>query len=288
MAGDSDTSAALAVPLACTVRGCGEPLARDGQRVVCPRRHTFDMARSGYFNLLQPQDRRSHAPGDTSDAVAARAASIAAGIGRSILTAVASRAASFLPATGVVVDLGSGAGDLLGGLAEIRAIAGVGIDISTAAADRAARRFPAVTWVVANADRRLPLLDRSVDVVLSVHGRRSPEECARVLKADGRLLIAVPAPDDLIELREQVQGEGVQRERADAVISEHHGAFTLAERTEIRERHDLERRELVNLLKGTYRGARHGVAGRVEQLEKMRVTLASDVLMFRLEPSTDT
>jgi len=56
----------------CTVRTCHEPLAREERRMVCPRGHSFDVARSGYVNLLQPQERRSKQPGDSDEAVAAR------------------------------------------------------------------------------------------------------------------------------------------------------------------------------------------------------------------------
>ena len=84
----------------------------------------------------------------------------------------------------------------------------------TAAIERAARHFPDRIWVVANADRRLPLLDRSVDLALSIYGRRNPAEVARVLAAAGYLLVAVPAADDLIELRELVQGRRFERDRA--------------------------------------------------------------------------
>ena len=40
--------------------------------MVCAQGHSFDVARSGYINLLQPQDRKSKNPGDTVEAVAAR------------------------------------------------------------------------------------------------------------------------------------------------------------------------------------------------------------------------
>ena len=58
--------------LLCPVRECHLPLVREDRRVFCPRAHSFDVARSGYLNLLQPQDRRSKQPGDTTEAVAAR------------------------------------------------------------------------------------------------------------------------------------------------------------------------------------------------------------------------
>ena len=43
------------VPLACTVRDCGLPLEKREREYVCEYGHTFDIARSGYVNLLQPQ-----------------------------------------------------------------------------------------------------------------------------------------------------------------------------------------------------------------------------------------
>src|SRR5690606_6437764 len=145
-----------------------------------------DVARSGYVNLLQPQDRRSRAPGDSTEAVEARARLVSAGVGRALFDAVAARASALeLGACPVVADLGSGTGDALGALASVRPLNGVGIDLSVAAAGHAARRFPSLTWVVANADRRLPLLDRSVQLILSLNARRNPAECARVLEPGG-------------------------------------------------------------------------------------------------------
>ena len=58
--------------LACTVRGCGEPLVPEGSTLRCPRGHAFDRAREGYWSLLQPQDRRSPVAGDRPEAVEAR------------------------------------------------------------------------------------------------------------------------------------------------------------------------------------------------------------------------
>ena len=53
--------------LLCTVRTCHLPLTREERRVICPRGHAFDIARSGYINMLQPQERRSRKPGDPAE-----------------------------------------------------------------------------------------------------------------------------------------------------------------------------------------------------------------------------
>jgi 23S rRNA (guanine745-N1)-methyltransferase len=271
-----------APPLACSVRGCGQPLVRDQRVFVCSAGHSFDIASSGYVNLLQPQDRRSPAAGDSKAAVHARAALEDAGIGRALTSGIIERiVAPGLPVDAVAADLGSGSGALLGTLCRDRPIAGLGIDLSAAAADIAARRFPALTWIVANADRRLPLLDSSVDLVLSIHGRRNPAECARVLTATGLLWVALPAPDDLIELRTLLQGQGIERDRVDAMLVEHRTDFEVIDRFSVRERLMLQRDMLQNLLRGTYRGARRQAADRVDAMREMEVTLASEVCVLR-------
>jgi 23S rRNA (guanine745-N1)-methyltransferase len=246
---------------------------------VCDAGHSFDIARSGYVNLLQPQDRRSRAAGDSSAAVDARASLLADGVGRTLIDALASRAAALdLGDSPVVADLGCGSGDALAAVTETRS--GVGIDLSSAAIERAARRFPGRTWIIANADRRLPLLDHRVDLVLSLHGRRNPSEVARILATARYLFVVVPAADDLLELRELVQGQRIERDRVEPVLADHEPLFQLIERSVVRETLELERDALLNLLRGTYRGARRAVTERATSVTRMKVTLAAELLLL--------
>jgi SAM-dependent methyltransferase len=179
-----------------------------------------------------------------------------------------------------VVDLGCGSGEVLAELARRCSINGVGIDLSTAAVALAAKQFPELTWLVGNADRRLPLLDGRVDLVLSLHGRRNPPECARVLDRHRFLLVAIPAPDDLIELREMVQGAALQRDRTELLLAEHAPHFRLLEHFGVREQQRLARPVLLDLLRGTYRGERGSAAERVAALDDLQVTLASAIFLF--------
>lgn len=278
-------------PLACTVRACGRPLQRSDTAWRCDHGHSFDIARRGYVNLLQPSDRKSLDAGDARQAVEARARLLAAGVGQPLFEAFLQQAEEALARQGaaagapaprpVVVDLGSGSGETLTALAARRTITGIGIDLSTAAAEHAARLAPALTWVVANADRRLPLLDGSVDLVLSQQARRNPAECARVLRPGGHLLVSVPGADDLRELRAAVQGEAVERNRLEAVVAEHTGLFTPVSRASWQTCNPLDRTALLDLLSGTYRGARYSARGRLDTLDdRLEVTLAADVCLF--------
>lgn len=248
-------------------------LVRDGRRFVCERGHSFDVARSGYVNLLQPQERRAKVPGDAVEAVAARRRLHDRGVTGPLLAGL--REALRASAEDVVLDAGCGEGFYLGSLAETAGFEGHGIDISTRAIDMAARRYPGGQWVVANADRMIPYADASFSVVMSITARMNPGEFRRVLRDDGRLVVAVPAPDDLIELR----GAGRQ-DRVTRTIETFTPAFELIAQTNIKTEASLDAEAVRDVLVSIYRPMGSAAA------EAMRVTLSLDVLIFR--PSART
>lgn len=270
--------------LACTVRGCGLPLVEDARTMRCPAGHTFDKARSGYVNLLQPQDRRSRQAGDSPLAAAARERLLVRGIGAGILDTVAAVAAR-LAGGGVVADLGAGTGALLDAVTRRSGTQAIGIDLSAPAMEYAARRRPDIRWVVANVDRGIPVTSHSLALVLSMHARRHAAETARVLVRGGYLAVIVPGADDLAELRSVVEGTASQRDRADGVVREHEG-YIVCDRQSLRERHPLDREALQDLLAATYRGARRSAAARVAALDRLTVTLAAELLVLR-PPASD-
>jgi 23S rRNA (guanine745-N1)-methyltransferase len=252
--------------LLCTVRDCRLPLARDGRRYLCPRAHSFDIARSGYVNLLQPQDRRSHHPGDTADAIAARRRLHDSGVTTPLLDAIGVLAAPTTEDT--VLDAGCGEGSVLGTLHSHTAFEAHGTDISIPAIDAAARRYPACHWVVANADRFLPFANGSFSLVLSITARLNAPEFRRVLRDGGRALIAVPAPDDLIELR------GESRERTARVIAELSPPFRLIEQRRATTTADLSAAAVQDVLHSIYRPRRP------HPIEAMRLTFSWDLLLL--------
>ena len=64
---------------------------RRDRTLVCPAGHSYDVARSGYVNLLQPQDRRSAAAGDSRVAIDARESLLAIGVGRTLIDGLTTR-----------------------------------------------------------------------------------------------------------------------------------------------------------------------------------------------------
>ena len=253
--------------LVCPVRGCREALVREEKRAVCGRGHSFDVARSGYLNLLQPQERRSKEPGDTAEAIAARRRLHERGVTGPLLEGIAEAAGA--RAEDVVLDAGCGDGFYLGMLARRVGFAGHGVDISTRAVDAAARRYKECQWVVANADRLLPYADRSFSLVMSITARMNAGEFRRVLRDDGRLMVALPAPEDLIELR------GAGRDRVPRTVETFAKEFTLIEQRRVTTVADLDAAGVEDVLHSIYRPMQ------TKPAEAARVTFAFDVLLFR-------
>ena len=253
--------------LLCPVRDCRLALEREGRRLHCARGHSFDVARSGYVNLLQPQERRSMQPGDTPAAVAGRRRLHDLKVTEPLLGAIAEFAVA--SPGDVVLDAGCGDGFYLGTLAQRTGCDAHGIDISIPAVDAAARRYPHCEWIVGNADRFVPYADGSFSLVMSITARMNSGEFRRVLRDGARLLVAIPAPDDLVELR------GPGRDRVDRTVETFAGDFNLAGQRRVTTAADLDADAVQDVLVSIYRPLR------VQPAEAMRVTFSLDLLLFR-------
>jgi 23S rRNA (guanine745-N1)-methyltransferase len=268
------------VTLICPVRNCGAALERRERSLACPQGHCFDLARSGYCNLLQPQDRRSKNPGDSRAAAEARRRLLDAGYGAALLATLEEEIVALRPRA-AVLDVGCGEGFYLGSLAARGGFEAHGLDLSVPAVELAARRYPGVTWVIANADRFLPYAPGSFALVLSLDARLNTAEIRRVLTPEGRLLVAVPAPDDLVELRAAVLGDGVLRDRLARAVELLAPDFVLENRRSVRQTALLGAAALRDALAATYRGARQSRQARLDGIPELEVTLAHDLACFR-------
>jgi 23S rRNA (guanine745-N1)-methyltransferase len=257
----------------CPVRGCGAPLAWDAAP-ACPAGHRFDRARSGYVNLLQPQDRRSAEPGDPKAAVRARRRTVDRGLADGILAALL----ELVPAGGRALDVGCGEGFVAGALAG-RGDDAWGVDLSAVAVDLAARRYPTARWIVANADRAFPFAEGSFDTVLSVTARKNPAETRRVLATGGRAIVAVSGERDLAELREVLLGRADPVDRITPTMAAYAGFRPISDHA-VETRHRLDREALSDLMTLTYRGARHREQARFEGIASLDVTFHHRILVL--------
>ncbi len=197
-------------PLICPV--CTEPLQLESRTYRCSNSHSFDLAKEGYVNLLLSHQRKSKTPGDDKAMIQARRRFFDSGAFEPLSGLIQS---TIKNPQSSILDCGCGEGHLLGALSGTP----FGVDVSKEAIRCAAKRHKDVTWIVANGMRELPLADDSFDCILSVLAPRNIEEFARILKPDGQLILGVPGPNHLIELRAQLTDHaGNFEEKADEAV----------------------------------------------------------------------
>jgi 23S rRNA (guanine745-N1)-methyltransferase len=181
-------------------------LAGTAGALVCGNRHSFDLARDGYVNLLDGRRRSLIARGDSAEQLGHRTAFLEAGHFDPVALAIAAHLAHAGPASPVeawrVLDAGCGTGHHLAGVsAALRApVIGLGFDIARTAAQRAARQWRELAFAVADVWGEWPVRDEAADLVLSIFAPKNFAEMSRVLRPGGWLALAYPGPNHLAEL----------------------------------------------------------------------------------------
>lgn len=171
----------------------------------CPGGHNFDVARQGYLNLLVGgRLARQRQPGDDEESLRSRRRFLDAGHYAPIADALCDAVDAVLTGgptdDAVVFDVGCGEGYYTRALAAVGSNAiRFGLDVAKSGVRLAAGQDHDGHYVVGSA-YRLPVLDRSVDVVTSVFAPRPISEFQRILRQRGAAVTVTPASDHLGEL----------------------------------------------------------------------------------------
>ena len=237
---------------------CGQPLQRREKEYVCENRHSFDIARQGYVNLLTVQQKRSLHPGDTREQVLSRRAFLEGGFYAPIADALCKTALE-LGAEGPVLDVGCGEGYYCTRLAKALDAELTGLDISKEAVRVAAGKYKDAAWLCATA-AHIPVADKSVKTMTSLFALTLPEEFKRILADDGLYFQVLAAQDHLLGLKGIIYPELLLKEKDS--VPEIPG-FELVKTVPIRFEFTVEGEQVQNLLSMTphvYRISREGAA----------------------------
>ena len=251
---------------------CGEVLQKEDRAWQCPNRHSFDIARQGYVNLLPVQQKRSLQPGDTKEQVLSRREFLDGGFYAPIAQALCEMAKDF---TGPLLDVGCGEGYYSSRLQEALGTDLVGLDISKEAVRWAAGRYKNALWLCASA-ARLPVKDQSVGLLTSLFALTLPEDFKRVLRPDGAFIQVLAAEDHLMGLKSIIYPELKHKEKDS--VPELPG-FRLVQSRALRFDFTVEGQQVQNLLSMTphvYRISKEG-ADRLRRTQTLSDT-ASCVL----------
>ena len=184
---------------------CSEELNKQDRSYVCPNRHSFDVARQGYVNLLTVQQKHSLNPGDTREQVLSRRAFLEEGHYAPILNSLIETAKD-LGITGPILDVGCGEGYYSAQLARALNAALVGFDISKEAVRCAAAKYKGPTWLTATA-AHIPVEAGSAQLVTSLFALTLPEEFSRVLQDEGWYFQVLACQDHLLGLKSIIYPE---------------------------------------------------------------------------------
>lgn len=235
---------------------CGKKLNRADKSYVCPNRHSFDVARQGYVNLLTVQQKHSLNPGDTREQVLSRRAFLEAGFYAPILNTLIETAKE-LGITGPILDVGCGEGYYSARLAQALNAELTGFDISKEAVRCAAAKYKGPTWLTATA-AHIPVESGSAQLVTSLFALTLPEEFARVLQENGWYFQVLACQDHLLGLKAIIYPELKFKEKDS--VPELPG-FTLQKSVPIRFTFTVEGAQIQNLFSMTPHVFRIGKEG---------------------------
>lgn len=191
---------------------CALTLQKDEGCWRCENKHSFDVARQGYVNLLTVDRKHAKHPGDTKEQVAARKAFLDGGFYAPIAETVAEFVFPLAPKS--VLDAGCGEGYYLTKLQEtMPQTEFAGIDISKDAVRFAAVRNKNALWLTATA-AALPFPNESFDGIISMFALTVPEEFTRVLSQNGWYLQVIAGLEHLMGLKNIIYPEILRKEKA--------------------------------------------------------------------------
>ena len=260
-------------PLICPV--CQTPLKIEERTYRCVNSHSFDLAKEGYLNLLLSHQRRSADPGDGKAMIQARRRFFDSGAYAPLVDLIHKT----IPA-GTVLDAGCGEGALTGSLSGTI----FGTDISKEAVRTAAKRYKSATWIVANTMRDLPFADQSFDTILSVLAPRNTTEFARLLKPNGHLILGVPGPNHLMELRALLNTTTSDfEEKADEAAEKCAPLFIETQQTPLTFQTDLNREQISDLIQMTpiFWNSSPEAKEKIGQLNQLNITISFVIQTFR-------
>ena len=259
---------------------CGDKLNNRDKQYVCPRNHSFDVARQGYVNLLVVQQKHSLNPGDTRQQVLSRREFLEAGYYAPIADTLIETAKE-LGISGQILDVGCGEGYYSARLADALGADVTGLDISKEAVRCAAAKYKGKQWLCATA-AHIPVEDGSAELLTSLFALTLPEEFRRVLKQGGYYLQVLAAEDHLLGLKSIIYDTLTHQEKD--TVPELPG-FERVKSVPIRFSFTVEGIQVQNLLSMTPHVFRIGKEGaeRLRKTERLTDTASCVLNVFRCQ-----
>ncbi|HEV2474701.1 MAG TPA: hypothetical protein VGS41_18640, partial [Chthonomonadales bacterium] len=140
-------------------------------------------------------------------------------------------------------------------------------------------------FVVADLKERLPIIENSVHILLNIFAPRNPPAFARVIAPGGLLLVVIPSPTHLLQLRTALHLLQIEEEKQRHVIAQFtaQDMFRLEKTTPVSYELHLQGEAVRQLVTMTpnYWHLTEQMSQAIAQLEEIRTEVACLCLAFR-------
>lgn len=250
----------------------------------CKKNHSYDIAKSGYVNLLLSSQMNSKIPGDNKIMVNSRRDFLEKGYYSKLRNLLCETVLKHAKSGDLILDAGCGEGyytsSVFCAIKDIEIKTKIlGIDISKIAADTAAKRCKDVFYAAASIFH-IPIEDKMCDILFTLFAPYCGEEFNRVLKNNGIMIMVIPSEKHLIQLKQAVYDNPYLNEVKDYNLD----GFTLLESIKIHDEINLESNEdIQNLFTMTpyyYKTSSEDKA-KLSALENLSTEIEFEILTYK-------
>ena len=183
---------------------CQSKLDKVENSLKCEKGHSFDFAKSGYVNLLNPGKMNNAKAGESKEMIKARSSFFTSGNYGKIREYLIDLISDYNK--DVIVDAGCGEGYYTEGVAEKYPLSTViGFDMSKHGTEHGAKSSKskgiANTFYSVSNIFNMPLESESADIIINLFAPVPYEEFARILKKGGYLIIGASGAKHLYEMK---------------------------------------------------------------------------------------
>lgn len=269
---------------------CYENLILSGKSLVCSNNHCFDISKSGYVNLLQNNQSSSKRHGDDKLMVKARTDFLNNGYYDKLIFTVANLVNKYSGENPVVLDAGCGECKYTDEVEKMlssncKSPVVLGVDISKEAVNFGAKRNKKLNLAVASISK-LPIANKSVDLVLNIFAPSFPQEFARILNDNGYLIKVIPLENHLIELKQAIYDVAYKNEIEDSELD----GFSKIEAINLEYVFDLyNNQDIKNLFMMTPYYYKTSIADqkKLDNIEKLSVTAQFQIIVYKIKNSAE-
>lgn len=252
---------------------CKFKLLKENNSYKCMNNHTYDIAKSGYVNLLLSKTNA----GDNKEMVSSRKAFLEKNYYLPLAIKLKDIIHSEISHDSLILDNGCGTGyyDYI-----IKTINNniIGLDISKYAIEKASKLNPDLSYIVASSND-IPLSDKSISCIINIFSPTFPKENYRVLADDGLLIIVLPEMNHLIELKESIYDNAYLNDN----LIPNYDNFSIYKKEVITFNKEINHDDIINLVNMTpyIHKTSNMDLDKLKSIDKLNITFSFNIIMYK-------